>query len=98
MLKMFWSVIKVFVDFLKIPFFMLLFCFVVFCCFCTYFFIKKLLSGSKMPKLDRNAVHKTNLLIKLFWEVPKQFVEDIFSREVDFFGTQGLIIFEGRQR
>jgi len=50
-----------------------------------------------MPKIGKGFVHKSNLLVKLFWEVPKQFIEDLFSREPDFFTYQGLVIFEGRQ-
>lgn len=97
MLNMFWSLIKVFFDFLKYPFYILLLCFVIFLIFCSYFVIVKLLKGNKLPKIGKGYVHKSNLLVKLFWEVPKQFIEDLFSRESDFFSYQGLIIFEGRQ-
>ncbi len=97
MLQMFTSLLKVIFDFLKYPFYVILFCFVVFLVFCSYFVIIKLLKGNKMPKIGKGFVHKSNLLVKLFWEVPKQFIEDLFSREPDFFTYQGLVIFEGRQ-
>lgn len=97
MLSMIWSVIKVFVDFLKYPIFVILGLILIFILSCLIFLVKGLLEGRRIPKGGRRKLKEPNLLIKLFYLVPKQFVEDLFNRPEDFFKYQGLIVFEGRQ-
>lgn len=97
MLDMFWVVIGVFVDILKYPFYLLLGAFLLFFVVCTFFIIKGLFQGRRIQKGERKRIKEPNLLVKLFWLTPKQFVDDLFNRPADFFGHQGMIIFEGRQ-
>lgn len=97
MLSMIWSVIKVFVDFLKYPIFVILGLILIFILSCLIFLVKGLLEGRRIPKGGRRKLKEPNLLVKLFYLVPKQFVEDLFNRPEDFFKYQGLIVFEGRQ-
>ena len=97
MLEAFWMVIKVFIDFLKYPFYAILFLFLLFMISCTIFVIVGLFKGKRVPRGEHNILKKPGLLKKLFILLPKQFIEDIFSRPADFFKYQGLIIFEGRQ-
>lgn len=97
MLSMVWSVIKVFVDFLKYPIFVILGLILIFILSCLIFLVKGLLEGRRIPKGGRRKLKEPNLLVKLFYLVPKQFVEDLFNRPEDFFKYQGLIVFEGRQ-
>lgn len=97
MLSMIWSVIKVFVDFLKYPIFVILGLILIFILSCLIFLVKGLLEGRRIPKGGRRKLKDPNLLVKLFYLVPKQFVEDLFNRPEDFFKYQGLIVFEGRQ-
>ena len=97
MLDMLWTVLSVFIEFLKYPFYVLLGAFCLFCVICTLFIIKGLFEGKRIKRGDRRRLREPNLFIKLFWLVPKQFVEDLFNKPEDYFEQQGLIIFEGRQ-
>lgn len=97
MLDMFWTVLSVFVDFLKYPFYILLGAFCIFFIVCTIFIIKGLFQGKRIKRGERRRLRNPNLLVKLFWLTPKQFVDDLFNKPPDFFEEQGIIIFEGRQ-
>lgn len=97
MLKMFFSVIKMFVDFLKYPvYFVLVFTFIFFLSCCIWFVIG-LTKGKRLKKGQHNRVKKPSILKRIFVLAPRQFVDDIFEREPEFFRHQGLVIFEGRQ-
>lgn len=97
MLSMFWSMIKVFVDFLKYPLYFILICILLILISCAFYYVKGLLKGKRVKKGNRRRLRKPGLLEKIFILMPKQYVEDLFSRPADFFPYQGMIIFEGRQ-
>lgn len=97
MLSMFWSMIKVFIDFLKYPLYFILICILLILISCAFYYVKGLLKGKRVPKGNRRRLRKPSLLEKIFILMPKQFVEDLFSRPADFFPYEGMIIFEGRQ-
>lgn len=94
---MFWSMIKVFVDFLKYPLYFILICILLILISCAFYYVKGLLKGKRVPKGNRRRLVKPSLLKKIFLLMPKQYIEDLFSRPADFFPYQGMIIFEGRQ-
>lgn len=97
MLSMFWSMIKVFVDFLKYPLYFILICILLVLISCAFYYVKGLLKGKRVPKGNRRRLIKPSLLKKIFILMPKQYIEDLFTRPSDFFPYQGMIIFEGRQ-
>ena len=97
MLSAFWDLIKVFVEFLKYPFYFLCVGLLLILASCSFFYIKGLLEGKKVKKGNRRRLRKPSLLTKIFILMPKQFVDDLFNRPADFFPYQGMIIFEGRQ-
>lgn len=97
MLSMFWSMIRVFVDFLKYPLYLVLICILLILISCAFYYVKGLLKGKRVPKGNRRRLRKPSLLEKIFILMPKQYIEDLFSRPADFFPYQGMIIFEGRQ-
>ena len=97
MLSMFWSRIRVFVDFLKYPLYFVLICILLILISCAFYYVKGLLKGKRVPKGNRRRLVKPSLLKKIFLLMPKQYIEDLFSRPADFFPYQGMIIFEGRQ-
>lgn len=97
MLSMFWSMIKVFVDFLKYPLYFILICILLVLISCAFYYVKGLLKGKRVPKGNRRRLIKPSLLKKIFILMPKQYIEDLFTRPADFFPYQGMIIFEGRQ-
>lgn len=91
------SLFKMFISLLKIPFF--LFCgFIVLwlfclCCFVGWDYIK----GRRFKQGERRRIKDSGLLHKIFVEAPRQFADDLYSREPDFFKYQGLILYIGRQ-
>lgn len=97
MFSMLFTVIEIFIGFLKYPIFVILGILLIFVLSCTLFLVKGLLKGRKIPKSGRRKLKEPNLLIKLFYLIPKQIIEDLFNRPENFFTYQGLIIFEGRQ-
>lgn len=97
MLSMFWSMIRVFIDFLKYPLYFILICILLILISCAFYYVKGLLKGKRVPKGNRRRLVKPSLLKKIFILMPKQYIEDLFSRPADFFPYQGMIIFEGRQ-
>lgn len=97
MLSMFWSMIKVFVDFLKYPLYFVLICILLILISCAFYYVRGLLKGKRVPKGNRRRLRKPSLLEKIFVLMPKQYIDDLFSRPADFFPYQGMIIFEGRQ-
>lgn len=94
---MFWSMIKVFVEFLKYPLYFVLICILLILISCAFYYVKGLLKGKRVPKGNRRRLRKPSLLEKIFILMPKQYIEDLFTRPADFFPYQGMIIFEGRQ-
>lgn len=89
--------IRVFVDFLKYPLYFVLICILLILISCAFYYVKGLLKGKRVPKGNRRRLVKPSLLKKIFILMPKQYIEDLFSRPADFFPYQGMIIFEGRQ-
>lgn len=89
--------IRVFIDFLKYPLYFVLICILLILISCAFYYVKGLLKGRRVPKGNRRRLRKPGLLEKIFILMPKQYIEDLFSRPADFFPYQGMIIFEGRQ-
>ena len=57
-----------------------------------------LLKGKRFKKgTSYTRVKKRNFIQKIFIDLPKRIVDDMFAKNPDFFPYQGLIIFEGRQ-
>lgn len=51
-------------------------------------------------RIRRGSVRKIKprfILVRLLWDAPRRYVDDLFNRQPDFFRPQGLIIFTGRQ-
>ena len=88
MLSAFWSLIKVFLDFLKYPFYAILLIILVYVFMCTIFFIIGLFQGKRIQKGEHTRIHQPSLLTKLFILLPHQFIDDIFNRPADFFPYQ----------
>lgn len=54
----------------------------------------------KGDRVQRGSVRKMktrSVLVRLLWDAPRRYVDDLFKRQPDFFRPQGLIIFTGRQ-
>lgn len=91
------SLFKMFISLLKIPFFLIcgfiILWLLCLCCFVSWDFIK----GRRFKQGKHRRVKDSGLLHKIFVEAPRQFCDDLYSREPDFFKYQGLILYTGRQ-
>ena len=97
MFKIFIDFMIEIVKFLKYPIYFLLFILFVFYLLVFINVIIGLLKGKRFQKGIHKRVKKHSFLRKLFIDLPKQFTNDLFNRNPEFFRYQGLIIFEGRQ-
>ena len=97
MANMFWSMLMVFWNFLKYPVYLILILLLLFILLCFIFIVIGFIKGKRFKKGSRRVVKKHGFFRRLLIDLPKQFVEDLFAKDPDFFRYQGLIIFEGRQ-
>jgi len=91
--KVLWS----FISILKYPLYFILGILFLFGILCFINIIIGLIKGKRFKKGKHNIVKKHSFLRRLFIDLPKQFVNDLFDRDPEFFNYQGMIIFEGRQ-
>lgn len=53
--------------------------------------------GKRIKRGHVKRLKKRSALTRLFVDVPRQYIRDLFNREADFFEPQGLVIFTGHQ-
>lgn len=53
--------------------------------------------GDRVQRGSVQKVKQPSAFRRLFWDAPRRYVADMYSRKPDFFRPQGLIIFTGRQ-
>lgn len=97
MLKVGLNVLWGFISILRYPLYVILGLFALFGILCSINVIIGLFKGKRFKKGKHNIVKKHGFFRKLFVDLPKQFVNDLFDRDPEFFQYQGMIIFEGRQ-
>lgn len=97
MAKAFVDIIKMFIGFLKLPILLLLGLYAVFMAVCGFYTIMRYRKGDRPAKTHVKHVKRAGLLKSIFVYMPRQVVNDYFTRPADFFRPQGLIIFTGRQ-
>lgn len=61
------------------------------------FVLYGLYKGKRFKRGAHKPPKKNPLLKQLFIDAPKQFVDDMFDQDPDFFKYQGLVIYTGRQ-
>lgn len=92
-LKMF----KAIFSLLKVPLFILVAVILLFLIMIGVHIVILTFKGEKRKPGIRIRQKKRSLLLRLFWDAPKQYVRDMYDMPPDFFRYQGLVIFEGRQ-
>ena len=97
MLDSFLLVPKMFFELLKYPLYAICILLAIFVACCAFWFVRGLIDGKRLKKGSRQIVKKESFIKRLFYKLPKMYVDDIFERDPDFFRYQGCIIFEGRQ-
>ncbi len=98
LVKTFKDILVIFLQFLKVPFLILICIFLSFIILIWWNIGISFLKGKRFQKsTSKQSIKKRSFLRKLFIDFPKRFVDDMFERDPNFFPYQGLIIFEGRQ-
>lgn len=93
----FLSIFTIFVDILKYPFYILICIIAIFIFLVSINVCIGLTKGKRFKKGQHNYIKKPSFFKRIFIELPKQFTQDLFDKDPEFFRHQGLIIFEGRQ-
>lgn len=97
MFDMFIQLMDVFLSIFKIPF-IAAFIFIGYYITAVFFwYAVRWLKGDRVKLGSVRRISSRSLLLRLLWDAPRRYVDDIFKREPDFFRPQGLIIFTGRQ-
>jgi hypothetical protein len=97
MLDIFVNLLKSIFVMLKYPIFVVVSIMALFCFMCLVFIIIGFTKGKRFKKGQHTRVKQHGFFRKLVIDAPKQYVEDMFNMDPDFFKHQGLIIYEGRQ-
>ena len=84
-------------SFFKYPLYFLFGVFTAMFLSCVMFFIRQILKGNRLKKGRHKPLKKRPLLLKVFVDAPRQYIQDMFDSEPDFFRYQGLVIYTGRQ-
>lgn len=97
MFDIFLKVLEVFIGLFKIPLaaaFIFIFYYLAAVSFwCGVHFLK----GERIDNGNVRRLKQRSLLLRLFWDAPKRYADDLYNREPGFFKPQGLVIFTGRQ-
>lgn len=64
------------------------------------FFLFRYFKGDRVPKSEVGTYHRMNhgsFFKRLFWDFPKAFINDLFTRDPDFFKPYGVHMIAGEQ-
>lgn len=92
-----WNMIKMLVMFLKYPFYAIIIIIALFTFLVSVNVLIGFAQGKRFKKGQHNIVKKKSFLKRILVDFPKQFTDDLFEKDPEFFKYQGMIIFEGRQ-
>lgn len=92
-----WNMIKMLVMFLKYPFYAIIIIIALFTFLVSVNVVIGFAQGKRFKKGQHNIVKKKSFLKRILVDFPKQFTDDLFEKDPEFFKYQGMIIFEGRQ-
>ena len=62
-----------------------------------FWFMVGFFQGKRVRRGSVRKLKKRSALMRILWDAPRRYVEDIYNRKPDYFRPQGLIIFTGRQ-
>lgn len=96
-LSMLLELFKMLFILIKWPLYIILAIMCIFVVLCSFWFVFRLFQGKRLKKGSRQVVKKEGFFYKIFVKLPRQFIDDYFERDPNFFRYQGCIIFEGRQ-
>ena len=97
MLKSIFSILMVFVEWLKYPIFIALGILIAFYCLVGINILVGLICGKRFKKGEHHRLRKHSFLRRLLIDLPRRVSLDIFARDPETFRYKGLVLFEGRQ-
>lgn len=97
MLDAFLSMCLVILNMLKWPLFIALGIILVFVLDCMFWYTVRYIKGDRVQLGSVRKLPKRSAFLRIFYDAPRQYVDDIYNRKPDFFQPQGLVIFTGRQ-
>ena len=97
MLKSVFSMLMVFVEWLKYPIFIALGILIAFYCLVGINILVGLICGKRFKKGEHHRLRKHSFLRRLLIDLPRRVSLDMFARDPETFRYKGLVIFEGRQ-
>lgn len=91
------SCMKIVIMFLKWPMiigfgFVLLFVIDV-----SFWYVVGLCKGQRVDRGSVRKLPRRSAFLRIFYDAPRRYVQDIFNQKPDFFKPQGLVVFTGRQ-
>lgn len=69
----------------------------LFVALCMFWYIVRYIKGDRVNVGSVRKLPKRSAFLRIFYDAPRQYVDDLYNREPDFFQPQGLVIFTGRQ-
>lgn len=97
MLNTIGNMFSVMLAWLKYPVLFVLAVMAIFLIDCMIWYVIRYIKGDRVNKGSARKPPKRSLLMKIFVDAPRQYVDDLYNRKPDFFLPQGLVIFTGRQ-
>lgn len=97
MLKSVFSMLMVFVEWLKYPIFIALGILMAFYCLVGINILVGLICGKRFKKGEHHRLRKHSFFRRLLIDLPRRVSLDMFARDPETFKYKGLVIFEGRQ-
>lgn len=97
MFDMFAQIMGIFLSIFKIPFIVVFGFIGYYFAAVLFWYMVRWLKGDRIKRGSVRRMKPRSLFMRLFWDAPRRYVDDIYNREPDFFRPQGLIIFTGRQ-
>lgn len=97
MFNIFLKIFQTLLQMLKIPLILLAVVILLFIIMTLLHMLILTAKGEKRKPGIRIRQKKRSLLLRLFWDAPKQFVRDMYDMEPDYFRYQGFIVYTGRQ-
>ena len=92
-----WNMVKIIAKMLQYPIYALIVIIALFSFLVSINVVIGLAQGKRFKKGQHNIVKKKSFFRRLIIDFPKQFTDDLFEKDPEFFKYQGLVIFEGRQ-
>lgn len=97
MLNSIGNMFSILLAWMKYPIFFVLAVLGIFVIDCMIWYVIRYLKGDRVNKGSARKPPKRSILLKVFIDAPRQYVDDLYNRKPDFFLPQGMVIFTGRQ-